>query len=164
MGRAYEPEDISPKQTELATSLRIPFINNPYPRWYYVTAIVVSTDPRLWRGLMPTDDEVRVVASFNDEYRQYFYNEWWKGRMREFAPYDIDGGAVGRYLIKHANGGWGYRRSTWQYGPEFVPTWSSEPEDLVSVLDRCQGFGSEPNPRWEQWKADHPDVFQAVTS
>lgn len=158
MSRDYEPEDIS-VHSDLAVSLRIPLISTPYPRWYYVTAVVVSTDPHLWRGLMPTDDELRIVGSFNDEYREHWYRDSWKQHMRDFAPYDIDGGAVGRYLVKHENGGWGYRKHTWQYGPEFVPSWDSEPADLVTVLDRCCNWSDRPNPRWEQWKSDHHDVF-----
>lgn len=154
---SYTPSDLSPAQTELATSLRIPFLASAHPRWYYVTGIVVSD---LYGGILPADDEVRIVASFDEEYREHWYRDSWKTRMAEFAPYDIDGGAVGRYLIKYKHGGWGYRISTWQYGPTFVPMSRDEPAGLVSVLDRLHAHGgSEPNPRWEQWKADHPEVF-----
>lgn len=168
MSRGYEPsEDISPKQTELATSLRVPFITNPYPRWFYVTAVVVSDDPYLWRGEQPTEDEVRMVASFADEYREYWYRDSYKQTMRDLAPYDIDGGAAGRYLVKHRNGGWGYRIHTWQYGPQFVPEWwDADPEPLEAVLDRYHNRSSlsEPSKRWLEWKAQHPEVFAAVSS
>jgi hypothetical protein len=161
MSRNYAPDDVSPKQTALATELRVPFITSPHPRWFYVTAIVVSDD--LWRGLEPTEDEVRAVASFNDHYRDHWYRDSYKAKMRAFAPYDIDGGAVGRYLIKHANGGWGYRKHTWQYGPEFVPQWDAESESLIAVLDRCESIvADEPMPRWTRWKADHADVFARI--
>jgi hypothetical protein len=166
MARPYEPaEDISPAQTELATSLRVPFITTPYPHWFYVTAVVVSDEKYLWRGLLPTDDEVRMVASFTDEYREHWYNDGWKARMREFAPYDIDGGAVGTYLVKHANGGWGYRKHTWEYGPQFVPEWDAEPQPLEAVLDRVHSWGSDEPPakRWLEWKSAHPEVFVAVS-
>lgn len=157
--RAYDPEDISPEQTGLATSLRIPFITNPYPCWFYVTAVVVSHDPHLWKGLMPAEDEVRMVASFNDQYREHWYRDSYKQKMREFAPYDIDGGAVGRYLVKHVNGGWGYRKHTWQSGPAFVPQWNEAPERLELVLDRIHDLVPE---RWTTWKVDHPEVFGSV--
>lgn len=160
MGSHYTGTDLSPLQSELATSLRIPFITSSHPRWYYVTAVVVEDD--LYGAAVPTDDELRMVASFNDQYREHWYRDSYKQKMREFAPFDIDGGAVGRYLIKYAKtGGWGFRRHTWQYGPTFVPTWKDKPQPLVVVLDRCMSFGDEPSPRWEQWKTEHADVFAA---
>lgn len=162
MSRAYVPEDISPKQTDLATELRVPFIGSPYPRWFYVTAVVVSDD--LWFGHEPSEAEVKAIASFNDHYREHWYNERWKARMRDFAPYDIDGGAVGRYLIKHRNGGWGYRRHTWQYGPTFAPKQDAEPQSLIAVLDLCETFVDEPWPHWVEWKAAHADIFAAVAA
>jgi len=162
MGRDYEPEDISPAQTELATSLRVPFVTNPYPRWFYVTAVVVSDD--LWRGLVPTDDEVRMVSSFAEEYREHWYNATWKAKMARFAPYDIDGGAVGTYFIKHANGGWGYRKHTWQYGPQFVPQHGDDPQPLPKVLDRVHTMVDEVSKRWVGWKAARPELFEVVSS
>lgn len=159
-------EDISLKQTELATSLRVPFIKHPYPRWYYVVAVVVPDERRpVWHGEMPTDDELRMVASFIDEYREYWYRDSYKQKMRDLAPYDIDGGAVGTYLVKHANGGWGYRKHTWEYGPCFVPMYNADPEPLEQVLDRVHSHGSGPLPkRWLEWKSSHPEVFAAVSS
>jgi hypothetical protein len=160
----YTPgDDISPEQTELATSLRVPFITTPYPRWFYVTAVVVSDDKYLWRGLVPTEDEVRMVASFNEAYREYWYRDSFKEHMARNAPYDIDGGAVGRYLIKHENGGWGYRKHTWEYGPQFVPEWNAAPEPLEAVLDRAHRFVDDVDPKWVEWKSAHPEVFAAVS-
>ena len=161
----YAPEDVSPKQTELATSLRVPFITTPYPRWFYVTAVVVSNEKYLWQGLVPTEDEVRMVASFNEQYREHWYRDSFKEHMARNAPYDIDGGAVGRYLIKHANGGWGYRRHTWEYGPCFVPEWNVEPQPLEYALDRCHSMGSGgPGKDWVEWKAAHTEVFVTLGS
>lgn len=122
---------------EPANRYRFPLISNPYPRWRYVTAVVVSDE--LWIGQRPTDEELEIVASFHEEYCSRWYgppHTGWRGRDLDKRPFDIDGGAVGRFLIKHANGGWGYRAHTWRYGPEFVPEWTDEPTGLVAVLDR----------------------------
>uniref|UniRef100_UPI003F4955B4 hypothetical protein n=1 Tax=Pseudonocardia sp. CA-138482 TaxID=3240023 RepID=UPI003F4955B4 len=157
MSRPYDPEDISPRQIELATRLRVPFITTPYPSWNYVIAIVVSSPPHLWHGLVPTEDEVRVVAAYNDQYREYWYDAWWKQRMSDFAPYDIHGGTIGRYLIKRPDGGWAYRRRSWRYEPEFMPEWDAEPLPLGPVLDLDR------NSLWLKWKAKHPEIVAAVS-
>lgn len=175
--REYIPEDISPHQTELATSLRVPFIRNPWPRWFYVTAIFVDPgSPPGWHGELPTDNEVRMVASYNDCYRDYWYCDSYKAKMREFAPYDIDGGAVGRYLVKYPDGGgWAYRKHTWQYGHTFVPASpflagvlaeeTVAPLTLEQALDHERHIGTDyPDTKWIAWKAAHPEVFALAAS
>ena len=158
----YEPTDISEHQTELATSLRIPFVNSPYPRWFYVVAIV--TDRVLYETDIPTEHEVRMVASFCDEYRDHWYYDSFKKCMADMAPYDIDGGANCAYFIKYQSGGWGYRKRTWERGPDFVPTFRDEPKSLPDLLDYIHdrdSFHDGISPRWLEWKAAHSDVFAA---
>jgi hypothetical protein len=145
------------ERDEFAESLRLPLIVHPYPRWCYITAVVV--DPHLWHGIRPTDDELRAVASFHQEYVDRYYNERWKTHMRE-RPFDIDGGANSRYLIKYPHGGWGYRLDSWRCGPTLVPGRRDEPQDLMAVLTRAHSLIPE---RWQQWVDDHPEVFGAVT-
>jgi hypothetical protein len=135
---------------------RFPIVSNAYPRWCYVTAVTVGD---IWHGEVPTDDELRIVASFHAEYVERWYRESYKAEMRRKYPFDVDGGANGRILIKYEHGGWGFRRSSWTQGPMFVPTFMDEPMTLVQVLDREQSFGSKPSESWEKWKAEHPDVF-----
>lgn len=158
MSRPYDPGTDLAARHELAESLRIPLLNSPHPRWYYVTGIVVGD---LWFGTMPTDQEIRAVASFADEYRVRWYNQTWIERMQRFAPFDIDGGANGTFFFKYAHGGWAYQKASWRHGAR--PGRYDEPMTLVAVMDRChQWAGDEPNPKWEAWKADHADVFAAV--
>jgi len=88
---------------------RFPIASTAYPRWCYVTAVVVGD---LWGGITPTDDELRMVASFHDEYIQNFYRESYKAELRRKYPFDVDGGANGRYLLKRESGGWSFRRAT----------------------------------------------------
>lgn len=152
------------KRDEFAESLRLPLVNTTHPRWCYITAVVVNPDRRdyPWIGIRPSDDELRVVASFHQEYVAHWYHESWKRRMAE-RPFDLDGQANGRYLIKYPHGGWGYRLMTWTAGPPLVPGPRDEPMGLLAVLDRVHQWGSgEPSPRWQKWKADHADVFAAV--
>lgn len=60
--------DISLQQTELASSLRISILTSEYPRWNYVTGIVVRDAKHWgWPGIMPTDDEIQ----------QRVHNDWW---------------------------------------------------------------------------------------
>lgn len=152
-----------PKRDAFAESLRIPLINSPYPRWRYITAVVVGEYPFEKFSVRPTDDELRIVASFHQEYVSRWYNARWVQKMAE-RPFDIDGAAVGRFLVKYQNGGWGYRKHTWQYGPMFAPQWDNEPTDLIAVMDRIHSFGGdEVSPRWLEWKQNHAELFKATS-
>jgi hypothetical protein len=121
--------DISDRQTELATSLRIPILNSEYPHWNYITGIVVNDRDYGWPSIMPTDDEVREVAAHLESYCEY-YNQNFRKVMQEFAPYDIDGAANLGYYMKRPDGGWVYRKRTWRYGPHWWPA-----EDVMTLTD-----------------------------
>lgn len=127
--------DISPEQTELATRLRIPFLSSPYPRWNYITGIVVSD---LYQGIVPTEDEVTVVAGFLREYCDRWYYAHFCAQMERFAPYDIDGGANLSYFIKFTHGGWAYRKRTWTSGPSWVPEPNQSAKTIEQVLDQLR--------------------------
>ena len=140
------------------TGYRFPIITTAYPRWCYVTAVVAGGS---WDGQDPTEDELRIIASFHEEYVERTYYNSFKAEMRRKHPFDIDGGANSRLLIKYPSGGWGYRHSSWQDGPTFAPSVSEPALTLLECLDREQRYGAtKPNPTWEAWKAAHPDVFQ----
>ncbi len=84
-GRPWEPEDISPHQTEFATSLRVPFLNSIYPRWNFITGIAVDD---LYNGIAPTDEEVEVVSELVKSYKDYFFGQnAFRMEMEAFAPY-----------------------------------------------------------------------------
>lgn len=162
-----ETVDLSPyaedgvQDRALSLELRVPIISTPYPRWCYITAVVAGGWP--WHESPEiTDAELRMVGSFHDEYVSYWYRQsgrWWT--EMQARPFDLDGGAVGRYLTKYENGGWGYRISTWEYGPLFAPSLQSDPMPLASVLDRVHSHGgaTDLSPRWTKWKAEHRDIF-----
>jgi hypothetical protein len=143
MTRVWEPSgDISGWQTTHARNLRVPILATFNPGWSYITGIVVQEHPQ-WpdgpnRGQPPTDPEVELVAQRLQEYCAKWYRPSYLNQMREYAPYDIDNGANLAYFIKWDNGGWGYRKRTWEYGPLFVPTFEAEPESLAQVIDRTR--------------------------
>lgn len=157
----YEPTDVSGWQTDLATNLRVPLVTSSHPRWTYVTAIVVGEDmPKGdYEGMLPTEAEVRMVASFCDEYRERTYRPGFAALMRDFAPFDIDSSANLGYLRKDDAGGWHYRKRTWRSGP----MWSTPHEGatLVELLDHIKTYGGEVDRAWTEWKAAHPEVFGA---
>jgi hypothetical protein len=142
MTRVWEPSsDISSWQTTHATQLRVPILTTSNPWRNYITGIVVQDlEHPEWpnRGQMPTEAEVELVAQRLQEYCAKWYRPSYLNQMREYAPYDIDGGANLAYFIKWDNGGWGYRKRTWEYGPLFVPTFEAEPESLAQVIDRTR--------------------------
>jgi hypothetical protein len=130
----WEPgHDISPQQTEFATALRVPFLTSPYPGRRYTTGIVI--DDSLWHGIVPTDEEVEVVARVLTSYQDYFFPKpnRFRSAMEEFAPYDIDGGAVRFYFIKRPDGTWAFRRNSWG-DRVFWPELHEEPKTLEEVI------------------------------
>lgn len=119
--RTWEPEnDISPKQTEFATALRVPILTSEYPRWNYITGIVVRDEQFHEVGIMPTEDEIAQVGAHLESYCEY-YRQSFRDAMKALAPYDIDGGANLGYYMKRPDGGWCYRKRTWRYGPHWWP-------------------------------------------
>lgn len=96
--------DISKHQTEFATNLRVPILATAWPRWNYITGIVVrESGPD--HGIMPTEDEIAAVAAQLQEYNLY-YGQAFIDAMKHFAPYDIDGGANLGYYLKRPDGVW----------------------------------------------------------
>ena len=134
----WEPGiDVSPEQTEFATANRVLFVTTPYPRNKYVGGIVVSDEDLLWRGQIPTEEEVTLVA----EFIRARIDKWfpkpnrYREEMEQYAPYDIDT-APSVYFIKYPHGGWGYRVSTWR-GMEFLPNHHDPAMTLEKVIDRA---------------------------
>jgi hypothetical protein len=137
--KKWTDEDISPAQTEYATKLRIPFIKS-HPDWNYVTGVIVEKWFDIWEGVVPTEDELDKIAAWRDQYNKY-YNQSYLKEMAEAAPYDIDGGANFAYLIKYADGSWGYRKRTWEYPmlwplPLLHP--DHYPKTLEEILDKTR--------------------------
>lgn len=121
--------DISDQQTEFATNLRIPILATAYPRWNYITGIVVCDDI-LNHGIMPIDDEITAVAAQLQDYSTY-YQQAFLDAMRQFAPYDIDGGANLGYYLKRPDGWWTYRKRTWE-SPRFSKKVTGELDEVLA--------------------------------
>lgn len=134
--RKWTPgNDISPQQTAHATKLRVPFLTTTQPEESYIIGIVVGGD---FEGLVPTDDEVTLMAERLKEYCTHWYRESFLDTMAQFAPYDIDGSANLGYFIKRGDNSWAYRKRTWSFGPYWVPAYNDEPQTLEQVLDRSR--------------------------
>lgn len=133
--RAWEDDghDISPEQTEFAKGLRIPFLTSPYPRWGYITGIVVEDGPA-WSAIVPTDEEVQLIAELLKEYNDRWYRPSFIDAMRELAPYDIDDHANLAYFKKNADGGWNFRKRTWS-GIEWGPSFTNRVHTLEEVIE-----------------------------
>lgn len=153
------------------TKLRIPVVSSFNPRWKYVAAYL-NVDPACkfdppWpfaSAERPTDTEAAMIASFIQEYLRHWFREGYVERLAQRAL-DVDGGNNTTVFIKYGAGDWGYRLCSWTYGPTFVPQPPNFPGrqvgplGLVQVMDRAHSIGDEVMPRWQQWKADHPDAF-----
>src|ERR1700689_4613680 len=75
-------------QHDPLAALRIPVVRNPYPRWRYEVALVISEDDPYGPSLRPDETEVRQIAAFL-EWRMEYYNATWKAKMRQ-RPLDVD--------------------------------------------------------------------------
>jgi hypothetical protein len=145
-------------QHDPLAALRIPVVRTSHPRWKYEVALVVgSEDDTLWApGLRPDEAEVRqIVAEL--EWRMTYYNEGWKAKMRR-RPLDVDGTTNTVILQKFGEGDWRYRRASFEHGmwPFFN---SGKRLTLEHLLDHINDYGSEPNPKWREFKAAHPEAF-----
>ena len=140
---------------------RIPLVGSAYPAWRYEVALVVpSSDPgeplpdfNLYEATWPSEEEAAVVGSVID-FRRSYYGEHWQTKMLE-ERLDVDSGTNTLVLIRR-QGGWGFRLSTWRYGPTFVfAEGRADRAGLISVLDRHWGEYAA----WAAWKAAHADLF-----
>jgi hypothetical protein len=128
--------DISPEQTTFATANRVPFLTSPHPSRNYLIGIVV--DDLVRNSPLPTAKEVIVVAKYAKARLDFWFPKpnRYREEMEAFAPYDIDT-APGVRFMKYANGGWGYRITTWN-GPEFLPSWQEPPVTIQAVIERVK--------------------------
>lgn len=158
------------------TLLRIAVVDSSHPMWHYIVAYL-DVDPgphRMGSAERPTEAEALLLASFLEQYKTYWYNGSYLNKLA-MRPLDVDGGANGIVFIKYGPDDWGYRRRTWQYGPMFVPPspairerypdedHSGAPLSLERLMDHIHGhsLGGGINRHWQQWKADHPEIFPA---
>lgn len=151
-------------QHDPLTALRIP-VTSAYPQWRYTATFDRESESR------PTEAEARMLASFIEEYREYWFNERYKARLSE-RPFDTD--AVTRIFHKWSEGDWSYRIVTWECGPFWMPipprqrggeydkTNGLGPLTLEQVMDRIHTISDGPTKRWVDWKAAHPEVFGAA--
>ncbi|PBC72295.1 MULTISPECIES: hypothetical protein [unclassified Streptomyces] len=143
------------------TALRIP-VTGTHPKWHYIATFDRGSEAR------PTDAEARMLASFIEEYKEYFFNDSYKAKLLK-RPLDVD--AVTKIFHKWGDSDWSYRVVTWQYGPFWVPVsprlrggefeYDLLPaHTLEQVMDRCHSMHTEyPSKHWAEWKASHPETF-----
>lgn len=140
------------------TQLRIP-VTSAYPEWRYTACFDRDSEQR------PTEQEAAQLASYIEEYREYFFNDWYKAKLSE-RPFDCDAKTV--IFHKWGDGDWSFRRDSWQYGPFWVPVAprlrggehdyekATGPMTLEQVMDYAHDIYPD---RWLKWKAAHPEVF-----
>jgi hypothetical protein len=143
------------------TKLRIP-VTGAHPMWRYIATFDRDSEAR------PTDLEAAQLASYIEQYKDYFFNDWYKAKLLE-RPLDVD--AVTRIFHKWSDDDWSYRVDTWQYGAFWIPVAPRlrhgqydearlGPLSLVQAMDRDKRMHTEyPNKDWAAWKATHPEVF-----
>jgi hypothetical protein len=161
------------EQNDPLAALRIPVVSSFNPSWHYVAAYL-NVNPESpfappWpfaSAERPTDAEARMLVSFLQQHRHYWFNNEGYARQMDQRPLDVDSGWNTTVFIKYAADDWGYRRCSWTQGPTFVPGPPGSPSrtttgqmTLENVMDRVHSWGDGTSPQWQQWKTDHSDVF-----
>lgn len=149
------------------TALRIPVVSSFNPQWKYVAAYLKPSADH-WHCFgsaeRPTNEEAQMIASFIQEYLQYWFHEGYQRKLAK-RPLDVDGSCNTVVFIKYGPDDWAYRLCSWVYGPTFVPDPPSTadrklgPLTLEQVMDRAHTIGDKPMRNWLDWKATHQDVF-----
>jgi len=167
-------------QNDPLTALRIPVVTSFNPSWRYVAAYLGTSadtgntfDPP-WpfaSAERPTGAEARMLVSYLDEHRNYWFGNAGYARKMDQRPLDVDSGWNTTVFIKYGTDDWGYRRCSWTYGHTFVPSPPSlrgtehahaknpGPLPLEKVMDLVHTVTDGPMRHWLDWKAAHPDVF-----
>lgn len=176
MGNDWPFGDDADRDDPLA-KLRIPVVGSFNPGWRYIAAYLkpVTDGPDYLKGPpfgsneRPNEAEALMLASFIEEYKHYFFNEWFREKLMK-RPLDVEERVVTTVFIKYARDDWGYRTVTWEYGYTFMPPppafREKHPEEtgggpltLEQVMDRKHTIGDGPTQRWLDWKAAHPEAF-----
>lgn len=149
--------DLSPEEIErIQTVFSIP-VDSTWPGTYWI----VSLDRK---SLMPTDEELGMIASYCAFAVQDLYNSRYAKKImaRDF-PKEAGHNTVifrkGSPIRDGTERHWFYRRISWKTGPAYYP--DAMPDEyqgcsLLQIMDRLQC--SVPKP-WIAWKNDRPLIF-----
>lgn len=144
------------------TALRIPAVGTLCPNHTYLVAVCINENPEtmLWYGERPDEHEVALVRAFLD-WRLSHYSDTWRANHMSNRPFDVDNTAAGITLLKRGENDWAYVVDTWRQAIPVPETWQGKekPLTLSGLLDRLNGWGDKPNPAWETFKADRPEIF-----
>jgi hypothetical protein len=146
------------------TALRIP-VTSSHPGWRYTACFDRESEAR------PTDAEARMIASFIEQYQDYFFGDGWWRKKQQAQEFDMDCYTTSVFH-KWADDDWSYRCVTWQYGVFWAPVFPRQrggeydttnakgPMTLVQVMDYIHTIGDgQPMQHWLDWMTAHPDVF-----
>jgi hypothetical protein len=133
--------------------LRIPVVGT-IPDWRYLATLDEN-------GQRPTPAEARILSSFIDFERQYWFTEPVQERMLA-EPFDVpEDGHNTITFLKYDHGGWGYRHATWEVGPAFRPMAGEPSARLLAVLGLLLHSDSKRRrATWADWTESRLEIFQ----
>jgi hypothetical protein len=153
-----EKSQLSAQEIEyIQTNFRIP-VDSTWPGTYWI----VSLD-RV--SLMPTDEELGMIASYCAFVVQNIYNEHYQRLImaRDFPKEASHNTAIFRKGSPIRDGmerHWFYRQISWESGPAYFPDARMDEYkgySLLRIMDHIQKL--VPNP-WIAWKNYRPMIFE----
>jgi len=143
----------------IRAGFRVP-VDSSHPAAYWIISLDVDS-------LMPTDEELALLKSYQEFLIEAAYNEHFAERLKRLElPKCVGHNTVVFRKGSHLEGTdnhWFYRRASWINGPTYVPYALSEdykPHTLRELLDRIQNLVPQ---KWERWKENNKKVFSAVS-
>jgi hypothetical protein len=112
------------------------------------------------RSQTPSDRELELIRAWCEFGLRRSFKPFYADQVLA-APLPLVTGINSVILLKRSDDDWGYRRTSFTVGPQFFPAppGYGEAVDLCGLFDVIENRMAEPDPEWEAFKAERPQLF-----
>lgn len=141
---------------------RLPCVQGWHADWSYPVALnVMSQEWEAHPVILPTDEEVALLASYNAHRSNGWYTPEYLAKVRQ-GPLDVDPGISTYVFGKDAEQSWRYKSATWETGvyPNFAIGSSPRYPFLIDLLQKIErNFESRV---WAGWEEKNREIITAA--